>query len=323
MLGFLSRFVDSNDRELKRIQPFVDAANALGAINDNLRTAAASFGNLFGTAGKGFANLINEITNYSDSQAQLLARIEEDKKKGAAGDADRALAEQAHAQNQIRYYGNMLGAAKSFFKQTSAEYKVLEAAERAYRIYQLAAALIESVTRKKSMTEDTAHTASTVSKSAIRATAHGIEAIARALASLPFPLNLFAGAATAAALVAAGVKVFGHGGGGSAGATSADKLDTSKITSDSYSSPYSTQPGKNGLYDPANAGTPPAGANYGRGGMIVAPVYNIHAPGADAGTVQQIHDMLAGHTENTVTLARQAAAQDAAALAGRQRIGGA
>ncbi|HET9682245.1 MAG TPA: preprotein translocase subunit SecA [Candidatus Limnocylindrales bacterium] len=29
MLGFLSRFVDSNDRELKRIQPFVDQANAL------------------------------------------------------------------------------------------------------------------------------------------------------------------------------------------------------------------------------------------------------------------------------------------------------
>ncbi|HEX3264558.1 MAG TPA: preprotein translocase subunit SecA [Candidatus Limnocylindrales bacterium] len=29
MLGFLSRFVDSNDRELKRIQPFVDEANEL------------------------------------------------------------------------------------------------------------------------------------------------------------------------------------------------------------------------------------------------------------------------------------------------------
>ncbi len=29
MLGFLNRFVDSNDRELKRIQPFVDEANAL------------------------------------------------------------------------------------------------------------------------------------------------------------------------------------------------------------------------------------------------------------------------------------------------------
>ncbi len=29
MMGFLSRFVDSNDRELKRIQPFVDAVNGL------------------------------------------------------------------------------------------------------------------------------------------------------------------------------------------------------------------------------------------------------------------------------------------------------
>ena len=29
MLGFLNRFVDSNDRELRRIQPYVDRANAL------------------------------------------------------------------------------------------------------------------------------------------------------------------------------------------------------------------------------------------------------------------------------------------------------
>src|SRR5688572_21147970 len=31
MLGFLSRFVDSNDREVKRIQPFVDETNELEA----------------------------------------------------------------------------------------------------------------------------------------------------------------------------------------------------------------------------------------------------------------------------------------------------
>jgi len=29
VLGFLSRFVDSNDREVRRVQPLVDAANAL------------------------------------------------------------------------------------------------------------------------------------------------------------------------------------------------------------------------------------------------------------------------------------------------------
>ena len=56
MLGFLNRFVDSNDRELKRIQPFVDEANALepeiealtddeirarfGALREEIREAA-------------------------------------------------------------------------------------------------------------------------------------------------------------------------------------------------------------------------------------------------------------------------------------------
>jgi preprotein translocase subunit SecA len=29
VLGFLNRFVDSNDRELRRIQPLIDEANAL------------------------------------------------------------------------------------------------------------------------------------------------------------------------------------------------------------------------------------------------------------------------------------------------------
>ena len=44
VMGFLSRFVDSNDREVKRIQPLVDAANALeravrAALAAGVRTA--------------------------------------------------------------------------------------------------------------------------------------------------------------------------------------------------------------------------------------------------------------------------------------------
>jgi len=39
MLGFLSRFVDSNDRELKRIQPFVDDVNDLEAEIEALSDA--------------------------------------------------------------------------------------------------------------------------------------------------------------------------------------------------------------------------------------------------------------------------------------------
>ncbi len=39
MLGFLNRFVDSNDREIKRIQPVVDEANALAAELETLSDA--------------------------------------------------------------------------------------------------------------------------------------------------------------------------------------------------------------------------------------------------------------------------------------------
>ena len=93
-----------------------------------------------------------------------------------------------------------------------------------------------------------------------------------------------------------------------------------------YNSPYSTLPGRNGLYDPANAGlsAAPTSGRFGQqGGTVIAPVYNITAPGADAGTVQQIQGLLDNHTAQTVALARQGAAQDAASLASRQRIGGA
>ena len=31
MLGFLNRFIDSNEREIKRVQPLVDETNALEA----------------------------------------------------------------------------------------------------------------------------------------------------------------------------------------------------------------------------------------------------------------------------------------------------
>lgn len=320
----LEQAAEKGQRELN-VQNARDYADALGQINDNLRLAAQGFGELFGTAGKGFENLINELTGYADAQATLFARIEEDKAKGAQGNADRANAERQYAQNQIQHYGNMLGAAKSFFAQGSAGYKILQAAEQAYRIYQLAASIraiiMKGAETTAAVTSDATTTASSVAASTTKAAASTVAGAAKMFESLG-PLGFIAVGAMLALLASLGFK--GHGGGGGATAsTGSTGLDTSKITSDAYSSPYSTQPGKNGLYDPANAGAPPAGANYGRGGTIIAPTYNIHAPGADAGTVQQIQDMLDNHTQNTVTLARQASAQDAASLAQRQRIGGA
>ncbi len=57
-------------------------------------------------------------------------------------------------------------------------------------------------------------------------------AVARAIASLPFPLNLAAGAATIAALAAIGVRIAGGGGRGRVGAN--DNIDASVATAQGY-----------------------------------------------------------------------------------------
>jgi hypothetical protein len=151
-------------------------------------------------------------------------------------------------------------------------------------------------------------------------------------------LNLAAGAATLAALIAVGVKIAGKGGGKggvSASASDTSTKDTGPGDSTAMNSPYSTMPGQGGLYDPKNAGkpgtSPLASVNdnsfasnnvatlSGGSNFTYAPVIN--APNADAGTVQQIQAMLEANKQETIEIARDMAAQDRMSAATRQRIG--
>ena len=304
--------------DLKRAQQAAkDYANSLREVNDAIREAASAFGDVFGQAGRGFATLIEQTIRYGETQKNILQQIADAKIKYGADSATVANLEKAQAQNQIGHYGDMLGAAKSFFSQTSTGYKVLQTAEQVWRAYQLASAIasiaMKGVETSAAVAADTATTASSVAASTTKAGASVIAGAAKMFEELG-PFGFVAVGAMMALMAGLG---FGGGGGATA---AANPLDTSNFTSDAYTSPYSTQPGKNGLYNPANAPTTP---NYGaQGGFTVAPTYNITAPGADAGTVQQIQDLLAAHTATTVNLARQAAASDAASLAMRQRIGG-
>jgi hypothetical protein len=319
-------------------QNLKDYTDAIHSMNDALRESVSGFGELFGTAGQGFENLIEVIADYADRRAELEQQIAEATARGTEGEADRQRATAELAQAHIANIGNMLHASKTFFKEGTTGYKVLEAAERAYRLYQLISTILHIANVGRSIAADTAHTASSVANSGTRATADGIAGVAKAIASLPFPLNLIAGAATLAALVAIGVKMGGHGGGSGASASASDSAtkNTGPGDSTAMTSPYSTLPGAGGLYDPKNAGqggtSPLASANdnsYASNNNVVGSsnssfVYapTINAPGADAGTVQQIQDMLKDHQEETVQLAREASAADRAAAAQRQNIGG-
>lgn len=297
-----------------------DATTAIHDMTDALREGVDGFGELFGTAGAGFEAMINTLADYADRRADIQQRIAEADLATAEGQRERQRAVEELARAEVAHYGEVLGAAKTFFAEGSTGYRVLEAAERAYRIFQFAMQI-------RAMFMDKAETASSVANSGARAAADGVAAIAKAIASLPFPLNIAAGAATAAALVAFGVKVLGgKGGGKSATASASSAAETYSGPRDAYGNPTSSysvlKPGSTVAND--NALQPGGMAPANVGNFTSSPTYHINIEGnADDRTVAQIREALTQTEERAVERARAAAAQDRAAASTRQRIGGA
>lgn len=146
-------------------------------------------------------------------------------------------AAKASSAASIKSYGNMASAAKGFFKQGTTGYKVLETAEKAFRVFEfamqakaiamklmgtetvtstvLAGKAIELSAMEAGSAAEAIHTAMSVEEAGAQSSAWGITAVVKAIASMPFPMNLVAGAATLAAVVAIGAKMSGGGGGSS------------------------------------------------------------------------------------------------------------
>lgn len=178
-------------------------ADELRLIDTLARDAAGGMASAFGESGRALGELLTAMTGYQARLAEINLAEKEYRLTAVQADRERAMA-------QVQNYGDMLGAAKGFFKEGSEGYQVLQAAEQAYRLFQFAMMV-------QSMVMGGQETAATVGQNMIKAASHGVVAVARALASLPFPFNLAAGAATLAALVALGVKMTGGGGGGGGG----------------------------------------------------------------------------------------------------------
>lgn len=310
-------------------------ANDMREVHDAVREATSAFGELFGTAGQGFADLVGVITNYKDRQLEAEAEIAAAREK-YKGDSVRLKEEEARigakmARDEISYYGDMISAAKGFFKEKSTGYKVLEAVERAYRAYQMISMVIEAAMTAKSIVLDGAKTTSSVANSGLRAAADGVAAIAKAIASLPFPLNILAGAATAAALIAFGVKVFGGKGGG--GATSIAEKEAKQPTYsgpvDEYGAPTSSysvlRPGRTTVANDNGQVASAPGMAAGRGsssGVSIGDTYVTVQGNVDSDVMPSIVAALEANRKQTVQEARQAAAADRAESNSRQRIGG-
>jgi hypothetical protein len=187
------------DAVVEMLDPLKVIADELRLIDTLARDAAAGMASAFGDAGRAMGDLLTTMTGYQSRLAEINLAESEYRISAAQADRERASA-------QVQSYGDMLGAAKGFFKEGSDGYKVLQAAEQAYRAVQFAMAV-------QAMILDTQQTGVSVGNSLTRGAASAAAGAAKMFEMLgPFAFPVVAG--MIALLAALGLR---GGGGGSGG----------------------------------------------------------------------------------------------------------
>ncbi|MGK5050787.1 hypothetical protein, partial [Janthinobacterium sp. RB2P8] len=123
----------------------------LTAVDTATKSAAQGMAASFGSVGTAIGGLTTALSGYAVQQQAIAAQLAA-ATKDAYGDPTKvakaqAAAAQQGAQAQVKSYGDMASAAKGFFKENTAGYRVMEGAEKAYRAVEMAMA-IESMVKK-------------------------------------------------------------------------------------------------------------------------------------------------------------------------------
>jgi hypothetical protein len=185
--------------------PISKSLDALISKLTNINKLAPELGKqfeaAFGKTGKALGDVLNSFSAYSLEVAKI--------DKDAPGGVLTPEQQEKRTQAQIKGYASMAGAAKGFFKENSDGYKAMQVAEIAFSTF-------HTLNTIKSMALETTSAAHTATTQAAKQTSYGVTAYAHALAELPFPFNLLAGATVLAALVQVGVAIKGKPGGGAA-----------------------------------------------------------------------------------------------------------
>jgi hypothetical protein len=200
---------NANAAKLRGLDITKDARMEQAKYNDQMEKLVEltdTLSGVFGTVGKNFGTAMQSILKATKDNASKRAKIEEEfnkkrvdalKKGGSAADFEKEQTRLTQQENDkklesdLDYYGSTAGAAASMFSEKTAAYKAFHAIEQALHLASLAM-------KVEALIADAVGTKSSVINSGIRATADGIAAVVKTIASLPFPANIAAGAAVAA-----------------------------------------------------------------------------------------------------------------------------
>ena len=180
------------------LNPLKLIADEMRLIDGLAQDTANGLASAFGESGRALGDLLTAMSGYQSRLAEINLAENEHRLSSMQAERERAMA-------QVQNYGDMLGAAKGFFKEGSDGYRVLQAAEQAYRMVQLAMMI-------QTMIVDGQVTASSIGNSLARGAASAAAGAAKMFEMLgPFAFPVVAG--MLALLASLGLKGAGGGGG--------------------------------------------------------------------------------------------------------------
>lgn len=157
-------------------------AEIMDQVADQVRDSARGMADAFGPVGDAIGDIANTVADYDANMAASAARrageftrlqaILKDERKSRAEknkatldwSHSEVLAAKEEARARVEAYGDMLGAAKGFFEEGSDGYRLMQAAEAAYRAFQMASTI-------QAMIMGTTETAKTVADAGVKAAA--------------------------------------------------------------------------------------------------------------------------------------------------------
>ncbi|RYE89099.1 MAG: hypothetical protein EOO78_33810, partial [Oxalobacteraceae bacterium] len=135
---------NADARALQASDGFRTLANTLADAFDPMRVEhfGDTLAGAFGTAGDALGGLLDTFDQFDKQQRASdrarLAAAQEYKNQPAELAAANAVLTAKQNKDSLAYYGNMASAAKGFFKENTAGYKVMAGAEKAFRLIELA-----------------------------------------------------------------------------------------------------------------------------------------------------------------------------------------
>ncbi len=210
---------------------------------------AESLSSAFGAGGKAIGGMVKAYSDAAARQVQISKDLAEATKGRADTDPEKfrlaSVAQRESARAQVKSYGDITSAAKGYFKEGTAGYKVLQTTERAFRTVEMAMAVqsmvqslaatstkttavvagkgFESAAMIGAATVDTATTGVSVANSVVKTTASTIAGVAKSFEQLG--VWGFVGAAAIIAFMA-GMGSSMSGGGGSVATTFEERQKT-------------------------------------------------------------------------------------------------